>query len=188
MPRIQKLKVIPKGKFGFCFFSDYGCFSPPLKTFIACIVLPVLLAFIAAVLPGCNSPAEDVTLDVAECAVILLEEIAFQDTLTAIGDEMIAAIYQIPAGDVVEQQVYVSTGATAEEIAVFEAADADAAQRIETAVLQRVAEQITSFEDYLPAELSRLEDPFIYVKGRYVVFCVSDQNEEVNAKLNALFK
>lgn len=187
MPRKQKLKVTPKGKFGFCFFSDYGR-SGLLKKFIASKALPVLLVFITAVLPGCNSPAEDVTLDVAGCAATLLEEIAFQDTLTAIGDEMIAAIYQIPAEDVVEQQVYVSTGATAEEIAVFEAVDADAAQRIETAVLQRVADQKTSFEDYLPAELPRLEDPFFFVKGRYVVLCVSDHNEEVKTEIEELLK
>ena len=134
MPRKQKLKVIPRGKFGFCFLGDCGCFIP-LKKFIASKALPVLLVFITAVLPGCNSSAEDVTLDVAECAGTLLEKIDFQDTLTAIGDEMIAAFTK-SGGDVVEQQVYVSTGATAEEIAVFEAVDADAAQRIETAVLQ----------------------------------------------------
>ena len=100
---------------------------------------------------------------------------------------MIAAIYR-PAEDVVGQQVYVSTGATAEEIAVFEAVDADAAQRIEAAVLQRIADQKTSFEDYLPAELPRLEDPFLFVKGRYVVLCISDYNEEVEAELKELLK
>lgn len=187
MPRKQKSKVTPRGKFGFCFFGNCGRFSL-LRKFIASKALPVLLVFITAVLPGCNSSAEDVTLDVAECAGTLLEKIDFQDTLTAIGDEMIAAIYQIPAEDVVEQQVYVSTGATAEEIAVFEAVDADAAQRVETAVLQRVADQKTSFEDYLPAELPRLEDPFLFVKGRYVVLCVSDHNEEVEAELKELLQ
>ena len=78
MPRKQKLKVIPRGKFGFCFFIDYGCFGP-LKKFIASKALPVLLVFITAVL-RLQQPAEDVTLDVAECAGTLLEKIDFQDT------------------------------------------------------------------------------------------------------------
>ena len=43
-------------------------------------------------------------------------------------------------------------------------------------------------EDYLPAELPRLEDPFLFVKGRYVVLCISDYNEEVEAELKELLK
>lgn len=150
-------------------------------------LLLMLLAVIMAI-SGCGKSGDDVTLNVKECADTLQRTIAFQDTLTAVDDKMIAAIYQISAEDVVQQQVVVSTGATAEEIAVFEAVDAEAAQRIETAVLQRVADQKASFEDYLPAELPKLTDPFILVKGKYVILCVSDHNEEVKRELNKLFK
>jgi len=149
--------------------------------------LLILLVVIMAI-SGCSKSGDDFTLNVKECADTLRETIAFQDTLAAISDEMIAAIYRISAEDVVQQQVYVSTGATAEEIAVFEAVDADAAQRIETAVWQRVADQKASFEDYLPAELPKLTDPFILVKGKYVILCVSDHNKEVKTELNKLFK
>ena len=176
------------GRFGRLLKRSSARYSKRCSARIARIALLVPLAFMAAIFPGCSRAAEDITLNVEECAVILREKIAFQDTLAAIDDEMIAAIYRIAPEDVVEQQVYVSTGATAEEIAVFEAADAEAAQRIETAVWQRVADQKTSFADYLPAELPKLEDPFIFVKGRYVVFCVSDHNEEVKKELMALIK
>ncbi len=138
---------------------------------------------------GCsNRTGDGVNLNVNECADRLQETIAFQDTLTAISNQMIATIYRIPAEDVVQQQVYISTGATAEEIAVFEAVNTEAAQRIETAVWQRVADQKASFEDYLPAELPKLTDPFVLVKGKYVILCVSDHNEEVKTELDKLFK
>lgn len=185
------------GTFGFWFSSARGRFGLPRKRFFTGFTGMMLLwplVFIAAVLPGCGglaedmAPGEDIALDVAACAATLLEEINFQDSLEAISDEMIAVIYQIPAGDVLEQRVYLSTGATAEEIAVFEAADTAAAQRIESAVWQRIADQKANFEDYLPAEMPRLEDPFIFVRGRYVVLCVSDHNEKAKAELGELLK
>ena len=107
--------------------------------------------------------------------------------MNAVSDEMAATLYQISEQDAIKQKVYVSSGATAEEIAVFEAADADAAQRIEKAVLQRVAGQQASFKDYLPAELPKLNDPFIMVLDKYVVLCISDDNEKVKTELNRLF-
>lgn len=155
------------------------------------LLLLLLLLFVGSmVLPGCgNRPVGDaVSLDVQECAARLQEKIAFVDTLAAISDRMIAAIYQVDAEDVVQQRVYAGTGATAEEIAVFEAVDAGAAQRIEAAVWQRIADQMANFEDYLPAELPKLTDPFVLVKGNYVILCVSEHNEEVKTELNELFK
>lgn len=152
------------------------------------VILPLLLFIAITFSSGCGDRpvSGEVSLDVTACAGRLREAIAFQDTLTLLNDQMIATIYRIPAGDVVAQQVYASTGATAEEIAVFEAVSAEAAQRIETAVWQRVAEQKVSFEDYLPAELPKLADPFVLVKDRYVILCVSDCNEEVKTELERL--
>ncbi len=149
----------------------------------------MVLFVVIIALTGCsNTTADNLTLNVDECADTLQKTIPFQDTLTAISDNMITAIYQIGEQDAAKQKVYVSTGATAEEIAVFEAVDTDAAQRIETALLQRVADQKTSFEDYLPEELPKLADPFILVQGKYVILCISDHNAEVKTEVNKLFQ
>lgn len=160
---------------------------------LTCLPLFILLLVFSATvmsLPGCSTrPAgEEVTINICECAGKFKETIAFQDTLTAISEEMITAIYRITAADVVQQQVFVSTGATAEEIAVFEAVDDKAAQRIELAVRERLTDQITSFKDYLPTELPKLEDPFIAIKGKYVILCVSDHNEDAKTVLNTFLK
>ena len=159
-----------------------GEIMPRLGGFVLIALFVVCMA-----LPGCSKPAAKITLDVDECADMLLETIAFQDILTAVSDEMAATLYQISEQDAIKQKVYVSSGATAEEIAVFEAADTDAAKRIEKAVLQRVAEQQASFKDYLPAELPKLNDPFILVRDKYVILCISDDNEKVKTKLDRLF-
>ena len=149
------------------------------------ITLSLVTLIISGILPGCGKPpAAEITMDVGRCADMLLETIAFRDVLTAISDEMSGALFQISGQDVIKQKVYVSSGATAEEIAVFEAADIEAAERIEGAVLQRVADQRASFTDYLPAELPKLDDPFLMVRDKYVILCLSDDNERARAELN----
>ena len=69
---------------------------------------------------------------------------------------------------------YISSGATAEEIAVFEAADKAAADRLYKAAQERVENQKTAFEDYVPAEMTKLGNPVLVKKGSFVVLCVAD--------------
>lgn len=146
------------------------------SVFIVAIALIVL-----AGVSGCQTTGEQVELDVAACAQKLFETIAFEDTLTPVDEKMASILYQTAAADVVTQQLYVSTGATAEEIAVFEAVDVEAAERIKTAVLQRAAEQESSFRDYLPAEVPKLQNSYVHLAGRYVFFCISNHNDEAEA-------
>ena len=149
------------------------------------LVLMVLIVVCTA-LSGCSNSGDKLALDVDECADTLREKIPFQDTLTEISEDMIAVLYQISEGDAAKQKVYAGSGATAEEIAVFEAVDYAAVKRIEAAVWQRVADQKAAFEDYLPAELPKLTDPFLFVKNKYVILCISDHNEKVKTELNKL--
>ncbi|NLP36349.1 MAG: DUF4358 domain-containing protein [Firmicutes bacterium] len=147
------------------------------------VILVVLFLLLSVV--GCRQEAE-VKLEVAECAHLLSETIAFQDSLTAVSDEMATVLYRLNEADVAAKKVYVSTGATAEEIAVFEAVDKEAAARIKEAVLQRAAEQEAAFRDYLPAEVPKLQKPYLYVVDRYVIFCVSNHNEAVKTAVEEL--
>ncbi|NLZ39511.1 MAG: DUF4358 domain-containing protein [Firmicutes bacterium] len=148
----------------------------------------LILAFllIAVILGGCQKNTAGITLDVEECANLLKEAITFSDTLAAVSSELITTIYQIKPEDVVTHKVYAGTGATAEEIAVFEAVNNEAALRIEEALQRYIAERKAAFADYLPLELPKLEEPFLKVEGNYVVLCISDQNETAAAVLDKL--
>lgn len=146
-------------------------------------VILVLLLLVGAV--GCGREAA-LNLDVEACAQALYEAVAFEDALTPVSDEMAAVLYQIDEKDVAAQKVFVSTGATAEEIAVFAAVDKEAAARVKEAVLQRVAEQEKAFRDYLPAELPKLQNPYLKVIDRYVILCISAQNNAAKAAVEKL--
>lgn len=89
-------------------------------------------------------------------------------------DDLFSAMYpDIPESDVSDKVIYLSSGSTAEEIACFEAKDAAAADEIEKGLKARVDSQKTSFTDYVPAEVDRLDKAVIVKKGTRVYLSVS---------------
>ncbi len=138
-------------------------------------ILTAVIALTAAIFAGCQK--KDVVIDVAALADDLKNTVPFVDTLDQPSAAAFKQIYQIDDVDIAEKKVYVSSGATAEEIAVFESVSEDAAERIHEAVNTRIADNLESFEDYNPDEQKKLSDPVIVTTGKYVILCVSDDND-----------
>lgn len=138
--------------------------------------LAAALVLTASVFTACQSQ-KDVTIDVNKMADALYGGITFKDTLSEpMDDAAFQSIYDVDEADIVAKKVYVSSLATAEEIAVFEAKDTDAAARVRKAVDTRIENQKENYADYNPVEQKKLSDPVIVEKGRYVILCVSDDN------------
>ena len=68
---------------------------------------------------------------------------------------------------------YAGTGATAEEIAVFDCGSAEAAAAQVEYLNQRNEVRIGQYESYAPNEVPKLQNAYIYQSGQYVVFCVA---------------
>lgn len=136
---------------------------------IAALLLALLLTMLTA---GCGS--KEIQADAAALADELKSSLTFQDEMTAAEDTVRDTLYAIDAADVKAGKLYISSGATAEEIAVFEAADKEAADRLYKAAQERVENQKTAFEDYVPAEMTKLGNPVLVKKGSFVVLCVAD--------------
>ena len=92
------------------------------KTHWTALAAALLLGVSA--LAGCSK--KESTLDVQKAADDLKAGVTFKDELAPPADAAFATLYDVKDGDVTKHAVYVSSGATAEEIAVFEAKDADA--------------------------------------------------------------
>lgn len=135
-----------------------------------------LLAAMTLLFAGCGS--QELTIDVAQAADTIKESVTFKDTISELPESRFDTLYAVQEGDVVSRKVYVSSGATAEEIAVIEAKDADAAGRVEEAAQQRIADQKEGFENYQPAEMTKLNNPVLEVKGRYVFLVVCDDPQQ----------
>ena len=149
----------------------------------------LLCAAGALLLTGCSGKdGGDIKLDVDKTADGLKAAVPFNDEMTAIEESVIYRLYDIDKEDVLKAKLYTGTAATAEEIAVFEAKDKDAAGRIYKAVQGRIADQKEGFEDYHPEEMTKLNAPYLEQTGKYVVLCLSDDNAKAKAEVDKQLK
>ena len=124
---------------------------------------------------------ENVSYDVAAIADRLKNEITYKDGLNELDAAMYEKIYKIKPELYTASKVYVGAGgATAEELACFEAKDEAAAGEIKTCLETRIENQKKSFENYNPEELDKLGSPVLVQKGKYVFMCLSDDNSKAN--------
>lgn len=136
-----------------------------MKKTVAVVIALCLMLCAAA----CGEKAAaDFSLE--DCSRELLASEAFTDLLSPITAETAAGLYGIDASKLSEAQVYCSTGATAEEIALFKAVDEAAAKEIKAACEARIESQKESYESYVPEEVPKLEKAIIRTGGVYVVY------------------
>lgn len=145
----------------------------------------LIVGLLAVLLTGCSGSVK--TIDVQQAADQIHSAVSFKDTMAPPADNMFGQLYAVDSADVKSRAVYVSSGATAEEIAVIEATDTEAAGRVKTAMEKRVEDLKEGFEDYRPAEMTKLENPVIVVRGPYVLFVLCDQADTAKSAINQLF-
>lgn len=75
--------------------------------------------------------------------------------------------------------MFVSSGATADELSVLKSDSADCAELLE----QRRQRRYKDFEGYAPAELDKIEKARIFTAGGLTVMVISDKAEEVERLL-----
>ena len=150
-------------------------------------IIALLAVLCFTFLAGCGQK-KAVSIDVSKLADELKNTVQFSDSMEEISEAAFANKYNIDASDIAVKKVYVGSGATAEEIAVFEAKDEEAAGRIMTAVNSHIEEQIHEYTNYSPDELKKLSDPVKIQTGKYVILCISDHNDTAEACINKYTK
>lgn len=149
------------------------------KTTILAAVL--ILAILAG---GCAAKKESKDIDINGLAQSILDNVEFKDQLTQVDDFTVGSLYGIEDGGIAAQCVYVSSGATAEEVAVFTCADADGTTVVKEAAEQRIADMQEGFADYIPEEMAKLKDPVLIVSGRYVILCIADDSDHARSVID----
>lgn len=139
-----------------------------MKKTIAILLAAVCLL---ATFAGCGS-SEKKELSASALSADLLANANFTDSLDLLDAPVVPLLYGVDAADYSNCAVYCGTGATAEEIAVFEAVDEAAAGRILTAAKARVAAQIETYKDYGPEDARMLEGAIVKQSGVFVVVAV----------------
>ena len=131
-----------------------------------------LLAIVclAALLTGCGGSKK--TMEPRAFVDDVLANANFTDSLNQLSDDVVAQYYGVNSADYTSAIAYGGTAATAEQIAVFEAKDSAAAERILSALQTFVAEKIEAYKSYGPAAAMSLENAPVKIIGNCVVAVV----------------
>lgn len=122
-----------------------------------------------------NGEKQDDSAVLNAAAEELLKNAGFEDELNPADKATVEKLYGI--GNAKEAVVYLSSGATAEEIALFSFESEEDAKQAEELARARIQEQKESFESYIPKEVKKLDDAVIKRSGKYLAVCVADGKE-----------
>lgn len=137
------------------------------KTLTALLGLTLCLSLAAC---GGKEEAKDFTA--ADADTLLGTQGVFTEALTEIDKETACALYGIDETTVTDCKVYGSTGATAEELAVFVLDSAEHADEAVTAFGYRIEDRKEGLKDYLPDEVGKLDQAVVEKRGSSVLFVV----------------
>lgn len=151
-----------------------------IKRIVTGIIILIIIIFAEVIL--FYNEDKEIIIDINELAKDIMENSKFEDELNKADNETVTNLYGIQ--NAVSQIVYMSSGATAEEIAIFEFKDKNESKIALEKARQRIENQKKSFEDYVPKEMQKLEEAIIMSKNKYIIVCVTDHQKDVEKILN----
>lgn len=133
---------------------------------------------------GCGRSVKEI--DAAALAQSLTNEVSFDDEMENVDDDTISMYIDVPEN--IESVMYMGSGETAEEVAVFTAEDENAAGEMLENVKSHLDDQIASFKAYKAEEVKRVEEAVLEQKGKYVILCVSADSSKAKELIEEAFK
>ena len=135
----------------------------------------LILIVFALMLTGCSSKND---INIEQLATELNEQAKFEDTLTKLDDKMISKVYNIESAK--KSIAYVGSGATAEEIALFEFESNNEAKEAYKILSDRIARLKKDYTSYMPKEVARLDKAVIECYQNYLILVVSSDDNVRN--------
>lgn len=148
-------------------------------------IIILIIVIISGILLFTNKD-EDITIDINKISEDIMENIEFEDELNKMDNDTVSKLYDI--NNATSQLVYMSSGATAEEIAIFEFKDKEECKIALEKTNKRIEEQKQNFKDYMPKEMKKLENAIIKNKNKYLIVCITNNQEEIEKILNKYIK
>ena len=150
-------------------------------------IILVLIAAMIISLVSCSSGG--ITIDDADkAAFALVTSLEFDEALSETqNDEQTLRKFRLTDSDaVLNVSRYVGSGATADEVAVFECSSADATAEVIEAINDRISYLRDGYSSYGPEEVPKIDKAKVLTYGNFVVFCISNSPEKTEEILKNL--
>lgn len=145
----------------------------------------LLGAVMMLLLSACGT--QQITLDIQATADGLAQSDLFDGDIFAIDSDIAETMYpDLPEGT--SAAVYASSGASADEVAVFEAKDEEGAKTVLEQVQQRFSDRRESYADYMPDEAEKLKDAVARQSGVYVIAVVCSDADGAKEQVEGYLK
>ena len=131
-----------------------------------------------------GSSSKEVTASASDLAKQLSETVS-DGTLSSepVIADILASTYFVDMEQVEDSSAYLSTGATACEVAVVKCKDSSYTSEVADLFKSRVTSQSELFASYAPKEVQKLDSAIIKTSGNYVVLCVTDDASKAESVL-----
>lgn len=153
-----------------------------MKTLIKRGAATVLALLLAVSLAACGGK-ETKEFDAESTPKALMDAGAFSEELEELEEDILLRLYELDESKVTAAAGFGSTGLTAEEVAVFEMTDEQAAEDAELLLQAHLEYQIESNVDYRPKEMPKLEKAVVERRGKTLLFLVAADYEAANSAL-----
>ena len=143
------------------------------KIFAAVLAVAIIFTFI-----GCTK-AEPKFYEADAVADALSQNLEFGEELEKSTAEIAYTIFGIDPNLCTNAALYTGSGATADEIAVFNCIDDAAAEVVYKAAETRLQYLYDGYSSYGPDEVSKIEASSVIREGNTVIFCVCNNFDAV---------
>jgi hypothetical protein len=150
------------------------------------IVLSILAVMIFCL---CSCSGGGITIEDADkAAFALVTSLEFDDDMAETeNDATTLKKYGLDENSgVVNVSRYVGSGATADEVAVFECSSAEGVAKVKEAIDSRIKYLHDGYASYGPEEVPKIDSANVLEYGNFVVFCISKTPEKTADILSGL--
>ena len=147
------------------------------KVLISIIVIVAIVA-IVGVIVLVNNRNSNIQIDIEELSTQIIERGSFSDELAKVDSQMVMNDYSFTSDEIKAIVSYQGSGATSEELVILEVNDKSFLSSVKNKVNTRLDERKEAFESYLPAEVFKIDNSLLEVKGNYLILCISNDYDK----------
>ena len=156
-------------------------------------LIMILLIIMASVLcfAGCaeekseSNSNKEYSVDAETLASEIVSKVEFASEMSKVESEVLDLFFTIEEG--VTGVSYKAGGSLADEVTIFTAPNKITAKKMLETANSYIDERKELFASYAPAEVAKLEKAVAIQKGKYVVFCVTDNIEAAKTIIDKAF-
>lgn len=145
-------------------------------------IILILAAVISLSLFGCDKSKD---YDANALADALNAGLEFGEALEKSEPDVAYSIYSIDSELCTDAALYLGSGATADEIAVFNCKDKDSVEKINVAVKDRLDYLLDGYSSYGPSEVPKIENAEVITAGLTVIVCICENPDAVKNIVDA---